>query len=102
MSKFDVKKGARPCYSGTFFAPLGGSQIKKTPPEGTYLNIKKKQLKETTCWQGTTSQGKHALGAFGIYISIDLIATANVPLRALGGLGVKVWGIVWLGNWDYL
>ena len=34
----------------------------KTPLEGTYEgNV----LQKKTCWQETTSQGKHALGAFG-------------------------------------
>ena len=34
----------------------------KTPLQGNYeANL----LKKKTCWQGTTSQGKHALGAFG-------------------------------------
>ena len=57
---------------------------------------KPNKLKEKTCWQGTTSQSKHALGAFGP--GADLMPTANVPLRALGGRGSKEWGNFWSGT----
>ena len=49
----------------------------KTPPEGTYEgNFLKKKIR----WQGTASQSKHALGAFGP--RADRCTYGMVALRA--------------------
>ena len=44
-------------------------------------NLLREPTKEETCWQVTTSQGKHALGAFGP--GADRIACGKVPHVAL-------------------
>ena len=49
-----------------------------TPPERIYEG---NLLKKKTCWQGATSQGKHALGAFGP--GAGRIACGKVPHEAL-------------------
>ena len=50
----------------------------KTPQEGA---CEENLLNKKTCWQGTTSQGKHALGAFGP--GADRSACGKVPDVAL-------------------
>ena len=61
MSKFSAKKMYTKAQCGDL--PWLQEYYKsRTPLEGTYEG---NHLKKKTCWQGTTSQGKHAPGASG-------------------------------------